>query len=390
MIKLLVKTFVKDNQNTKDVTVRQRYGVLAGVIGIILNMVLFVLKLISSLITGSVSIIADAFNNLSDAGSSVVTLVGFKAAGKPADNNHPFGHARAEYLSGLIVSLIIILMGAELFKTSISRIISAEAAEFTWFSISVLAASVLIKLWMSHFNRSLGSIIDSSAMRAAAADSLSDVCATMAVFLASIIGKFTGFNIDGYAGVLVSLFIVYTGFTSVKDSLDPLLGQAPDKELVEQIEKTMLKYDEIIGIHELIVHNYGPSCLMISLHAEVSCDMDIMTAHEVVDKAELELEKKFKCNATIHIDPIAANDEETNILKDKASLVVSAIDEKLSIHDFRIKKRKDGEIDLIFDVVVPFRFRLNDDEIKTAISKAVRAISENYFSIVEIDRDFSK
>lgn len=390
MIKLLVKTFVTDSENIEDTRVRQRYGILAGFVGIILNITLFMLKMISALITGSVSIIADALNNLSDAGSSIVTLIGFKAAGKPADNDHPFGHARAEYLSGLIVSLVIILMGFELFKTSVSKIISSETAEFTWFSIAVLITSILVKLWMAYFNKKLGKLIDSSVMRAAALDSLSDVCATSAVFLTSIIGKFTDLNLDGYAGVLVSLFITYTGFTSIKDSLDPLLGQAPDKELVEKIEKTVLKYDGIIGIHELIVHNYGPNCLMISLHAEVSCDMDIMAAHDVVDRVELELEKQFNCHATIHIDPIAMDDEETILLKNKVCLVVSAIDEKLSIHDFRIKKRTDDVIDLIFDVVVPFRFRLSDDEIRCAISKAVRAISENYFAIVEIDRDFSK
>jgi len=390
LVNFLIKAFVKNSEDTEDTVVRHRCGVFAGIVGILLNVILFILKLIASVWANSISIASDAFNNLSDAGSSIVTLIGFKVAGKPADSDHPFGHARAEYLSGLMVSIVVIMMGFEFFKSSISKIISAESTEFTWFSVFALGISIVVKLWLAYFNKTLGNRIDSAAMKAAALDSISDVCATSVVFLASIVGRITSVNLDGYVGLLVAMFIVYAGIVSIKESLNPLLGQAPDSELVGMIEETVLKHQEISGIHELIVHNYGPNCMMISLHAEVSCEMDIMVAHDIIDRVELELEKKFNCHATIHIDPIAMNDKETNVLKSKVKKIISAIDPKLSIHDFRIKKRAGSAIDLIFDVVVPFRFRLNNDEIRTAISNAISAISEDYSAIIEIDRDFSR
>ena len=283
MTNLLIKLFVKDSKNTSDPAVRKRYGYLGAFTGIVLNILLFLGKLIAGILSGGISVIADAFNNLSDAGSSIMTFVGFKMAGMPADSEHPYGHGRMEYVSGIIISFIIMMMGFELGKSSVEKIFSPEKSEFSILAVSVLGASLLVKLWMALFNTKLGRKIDSATMKAAAADSLSDCISTSVVIICMFIQLFSGFELDSYAGIIVALFILYTGFNTFKDSLTPLLGTKPKKELVEEIENTVMNYDGIVGVHDLMVHDYGVGRMVISLHAEISSKTDIMLAHELID-----------------------------------------------------------------------------------------------------------
>lgn len=386
MIKLLIRHFIKDYDNKKDVIVRRKYGILVGTIGVFLNILLFIGKFSAGIITSSIAITADSFNNLSDAGSSVVTLVGFKVAGKPADNEHPFGHGRIEYVSGLVVSMVIILMGFELLKTSIDKIIHPVSVKFSILSLIILIISIGVKLWMCYFNRKIGKIINSTVLKATSMDSLSDAIATSAVAIGFVIGHFSGLKLDGYFGIIVALFILYTGYNAGKDTLDELLGIAPDKELVDGIKETVLCHNEIIGIHDLIVHNYGPSRIILSLHAEVPCNMDIMKIHDIIDFIEIELKEKFDCIAVIHMDPIAVDDEKTSELTCVINKIIKAIDESISMHDFRMV---DGEIytNLIFDIVVPFGFRLSDDEIKTKICEDVLKLDDCYKLKIAVDKN---
>ena len=360
MTDFLVRHFVK--QDLKSQKGRQQVGQLGGIAGIFLNLLLFAAKFTAGSLTGSIAITADAFNNLSDAGSSIVTLVGFKMAGAPADPEHPFGHGRIEYIAGLIVSLIIIMMGFELFKGSAEKIFQPEAVSFSWLSIGILLLSIAVKGWMCLFNRKLGRMIGSTAMQATAMDSLSDVAATTAVLLGTAITAATGVLLDGYLGVLVALFIMYTGFSTANDTLKPLLGKAPDQDFVEEIQQTVLAHEQIVGIHDLIVHDYGPGRCMVSLHAEVPSDSDILEMHDLIDMAEHELHEKFNCEAVIHMDPIVTNDAVTNRMHDAVVSLVKGIDPALSIHDFRMVQGP-THTNLIFDVVMPFRFKMTEKEL---------------------------
>ena len=387
MTGLLVRLFIRDYQNVGDAAVRQKYGMLGGVVGIACNVVLFLAKLFAGLAASSISVMADAFNNLSDAGSCIVSAVGFKMAGRPADHEHPFGHGRIEYISGLIISFIIMMMGVELLKSSVEKIFSPQEVIFSWLSFCILLVSIGVKLWMGFFNRTLGKKIDSAAMKASAMDSISDVVATSVVALGMLISYFSSLQIDGYLGVLVAGFILYTGFQTAKDTLNPLLGEAPDKAFVESIEQAVLSYDGVLGIHDLIIHNYGPGRSVISLHAEVSCEEDILEIHDMIDRIERDLKVKFHCEVVIHMDPIVTDDAETNRIHEKVMQLIGIIDPVLKIHDFRMVKGP-THTNLIFDVVVPYGFRLNDTQLKEAILRAVKTIDENYEAVAEIDHSY--
>ncbi|MGI5929495.1 cation diffusion facilitator family transporter [Pseudoflavonifractor sp.] len=385
MINLLVKTFVKDSGNVQDPQVRQRYGTLSGGVGIFLNLLLSVGKMIAGVLTGSIAITADAFNNLTDAGSSVVTLVGFRMAGKQADDDHPFGHGRIEYLSGLAVSVVILLVGLELAKSSVEKIIHPEPVEFSWLSAAILAAAICVKLWMSYFNRTLSRRIGSAAMAATATDSLSDAVATSAVLISAIIGKFTGVNIDAWAGILVALFILRAGWGAAKDTLNPLLGQNPDPELVRDIERTVLAHPQVVGIHDMIIHDYGPGRSMMSLHAEVPAGSDIMEVHDEIDAIERELKAKYRIDASIHMDPIVTGDETISKARKMVSELVREVDPAMTIHDFRMTSGPRHR-NLIFDVVVPYSVKSTDDEVRREIERKIRAADPNSFAVIQVDR----
>lgn len=388
MTQWLVRHFIKDYQNTSDQSVRQRYGRLGGIVGICCNVVLCLLKLLAGLLTSSISIMADAFNNLSDAGSSIITLVGFKMAGRPADDEHPFGHGRIEYVSGLIISLIIMLMGFELLKSSFDKILHPEELSFRWLSVGILIFSILLKLWMSFFNRKLGKQIDSAAMKATAADSLSDVVATSAVVVGTFVFYFFQINIDGWIGVVVAFFILFAGLGTARDTMNDLLGQAPDAGFVQAVENHVMSYPEIIGIHDLIVHNYGPGRCIISLHAEVPCDIDILKIHDVIDNIERDLNRTFQCEAVIHMDPIVTDDETANAMYDQIKGLVSMVDPALTIHDFRMVEGP-THTNLIFDVVVPHQFRLTDREVLDEINRAVKIIDPTYETVINVDKSYT-
>ena len=381
MTNFLIKHFIPNASDVKSPAVRQRYGVVSGVVGILCNALLCTAKIAAGLLTGAVSIVADGINNLSDGGSCVVSLLGFKMAGKPADD-------RIEYVAGLIVSFIIVLMGVELAKTSLDKIFHPEEISFSWITPAVLGISILVKLWMCFFNRKMGDKIDSAVLRATAMDSLSDVAATSAVLAGFVIGYWARVNLDGYLGVLVALFILYTGVSTAKGTLDLLLGEAPDPEFVKQIQQEVLSYPEIIGVHDLIVHNYGPGHSVVSLHAEVPCDVDILKIHDTIDNAERDLKKKFDCEVVIHMDPIITDDKETNEIHQKLSSIVRLLDSRVTIHDFRMVKGP-THTNLIFDIVVPHQFRLTDDQVVESLRQAVKALDARYEIVVNVDKAYT-
>lgn len=388
MIKFLIKRLIKNSDNVKDPAVRRMYGTLCSSVGIGLNICLFAGKYLAGVLSGSIAIMADAFNNLSDAGSSLITLIGFKFAGMKPDAEHPFGHGRIEYISGLAVSAAIILMGVELAKSSVSKIISPSPVDMSMMSIAILAVSVCVKLYMCSYNRFVGKQIDSAAMKATAIDSLSDAVATSVVLLAMLVLKFTGLNVDGWCGAMVALFILYAGYSAAKkDTLSPLLGQPPEEELISQIRDITLSHQEIVGIHDLVVHDYGPGRLMISLHGEVPGDGNIFELHDVIDQAEKELKDKLGCDAVIHMDPIATDDEEVNITRRSVAELCKDIHEDLSIHDFRMVKGP-THTNLIFDVVIPFALKLSDKEVTDEIRKRISQKWDNYYAVIEVDHSY--
>ena len=390
MVDLLVKAFISRPDDWEDPEIRQRYGLLTGGVGIALNLLLSLGKFLAGVLTGSIAITADAFNNLSDAGSSVVTLAGFQMAAKRADDDHPFGHGRMEYISGLIVAGAILLVGVELVKSSVEKILRPEEIAFSWASVGILCAAILVKLWMFHFNRTLGRRIGSAAMGATAADSLSDAAATSAVLLGTLVGGLTGLHIDGWVGLLVAAFILRAGWGAARDTLDPLLGQSPDPKLVEDIEQTVLAHELVSGIHDLIVHDYGPGRRMVSLHAEVPMDADMLAVHDIIDDIERELKERFRIEAVIHMDPIATRDPRTNALKEQVAELVREVDPAMTIHDFRMTQGPHHQ-NLIFDVVAPHRCPLSDEEVKVRIGKLVAGLSGGpYFAVVSIDRAYTE
>lgn len=384
---LLFKLFIKDYQNTSRNDVRNKYGILTSITGIILNVILFIIKVVASLLTHSIGIAADAFNNLSDAGSSIIAFIGFRLSGKPADRDHPFGHGRAEYICSMFVSMMILFMGFELAKSSISKIISPQNTTLEMVSVIILVISVLAKTWMYFFNKKVGKTINSSTVIATARDSISDVFATSAILISLFAEKMFKINIDGIVGLLVSVFILYSGIQTIRDSLTPLLGTPPDSELVDNIRQTIMAHNEISGIHDMIIHNYGPNRYMMSVHAEVPCDCDILKIHDTIDIIEREIFSKFNCNAVIHMDPVETNNEYINSTKKLVNDIIKSIDEKLSMHDFRMVSGE-THTNLIFDVVVPFDFKISSTELINTIQQKLFEVDSSFFVVITIDKNY--
>lgn len=390
MVSLLAGLFIKNKNEFKDTQVRQKYGMLCGTVGILLNIFLFTGKFIAGTLSRSISITADAFNNLSDAGSSVITLIGFRMSGAEPDVDHPFGHGRIEYISGLIVSGAILIMAFELIKSSAIKIIHPEPVEYSMMTVVILSVSIAVKLYMAYYNRTIGKKIESAAMRATAADSLSDSCATSVVLAATVLGEITGFQIDGYCGVLVGIFIFLAGINAARDTLNPLLGQPPKQEFVDRIEELVMSHPQVKGIHDLIVHDYGPGRLMISLHAEVPAEGDVLQLHDMIDNIEQELRRELKCEAVIHMDPIVTKNEQINELKRQLEEVVKEMDEEVSMHDFRVVTGP-THTNLIFDIVVPFQYKIKDENLTEMIqTKVWEKMGENYFVVIQVDKAYCK
>jgi len=387
LVKFLAKFFIRDRENTSSPEVRAAYGTLCGTMGIIFNIILFAIKFIAGLLSGAISVMADAFNNLTDAGSSVITLIGFRMSGQKPDKHHPFGHGRIEYISGLIVSFIIILVGFELAKTSVEKIISPAAVAFNEIALVILIISVCIKAYMAFYNFKVGRRIASSAMVATARDSLSDCVATSTVLACLLISRFANVNIDAYCGLAVSVFILYSGIRSAKETMDPLLGAPPSPEFIEEIAEIVYSHDGVEGIHDLIVHDYGPGRTMISLHAEVPADANLVETHDMIDNIEKDLRERLKCDAVIHMDPIATDDEQTLEVREKISALVACIDSRLSIHDFRMVKGP-THTNVLFDIVIPFDMKKSEEELRDNIQTIVKSIDKNYYSVVNIDKSY--
>lgn len=388
MISILSKFLIKNNKDYSSPAVRSAYGTLCGICGIFFNVALFVMKLLVGFFTGSVAVTADAFNNLSDAGSSVITLIGFRLASQKPDEDHPFGHGRFEYISGLVVSMIILLMGFELAKSSFDKILHPSDVQISTASIIILIVSVAVKLYMAVYNRSIGKKINSSAMCATSVDSISDSLATTVVMISMLVSHFYGIKIDGYCGLAVAMFILYAGINAAKETINPLLGQPPSREFVEEIHTTVMSYPEIKGIHDLIVHDYGPGRVMVSLHAEVSESANLLETHDVIDNIEKYLSEKLECSAVIHMDPIADNDEETKEMKETvAKFVTDTFGEEVTIHDFRTV-RGNTHTNIIFDIVVPYNCKLSDSEIKEKVRTYLESFEKRYFAVITIDRPY--
>ncbi|MCI6487158.1 MAG: cation diffusion facilitator family transporter [Clostridiales bacterium] len=387
MIKLLTKLFIKDHENVTNAAVRRAYGTMCSLYGIFLNLLLFAGKYFAGLISGSVAITADAFNNLSDAGSSIITLLGFAIAGKKPDPDHPFGHGRAEYLAGLVLSGVIILMGFELVKSSFEKILHPEPISSGLLPAVILVCSILVKFYMCLYNRSVGKKINSAAMQATATDSLSDSIATTVVLLSMGISYFFHVNIDGYAGLLVAVFIIYAGFNAAKDTVSPLLGQAPAPEFVQQVADIVTAHPEVVGIHDLAVHDYGPGRVMVSLHAEVSGDGNIFALHDAIDTAETELKEQLGCIATIHMDPIEADNTEVSQMRAAVAEKLKELDDVISIHDFRMVPGP-THTNLIFDAVVPADYKKSDEELAASIRQHIHQTWPDRYAVVNIDHSY--
>jgi cation diffusion facilitator family transporter len=385
---LLIKKWIKDSENVTSSEVRKKYGELSGSVGIILNVILSLGKFIVGILFSGISVMADAVNNLTDAGSSVVTLVGFRLSSRPADREHPFGHERIEYITGLIISFIILMLGIELIKSSIEKIITPEPLQFSISTVIILVVSILVKLWMYQFNRKLGKKISSDALLATAADSLSDVVATGAVLISLLISYFTSWNLDGYMGVLVALMIMWTGIGVMRKTLNSLLGEAPDGKLVETIEEMVLKNEKVIGIHDLIVHNYGPNRFFASVHAEVSASEDILESHDAIDNIEREALEKYDIILTIHLDPIETDNEVVNELRCFTAEAVRAVDERLSMHDFRVVIGQTHS-NLIFDVAMPLQFDRTEEQVAKAIEAKIKEHDPKLNAVMRIDSSYT-
>ncbi len=387
MVELLTKVFIKNSEDAGNPEVRRKVGELGGILGIIFNIILFLGKIFAGILSGSIAIVADAVNNLSDAGSSVITLIGFKAAGKKADKDHPFGHGRIEYVSGMVVSFLIILMGFELGKSSLEKILEPVEVVATTVTLVILVMSIGVKLFMAYYNFGLAKKIDSATLKAAGMDSLSDSVATFVVLLSMIVVKLSGVNIDGWCGILVACFILYAGVSAIKETLDPLLGVAPDPELVKEIEEYVVSHDGVVGIHDLVVHDYGPGRRMISLHAEVPGDGDIYELHDLIDHIEMELEEKVGCNTVIHMDPIEANNETVMAMRSIIDRKVKELDSEFNIHDFRMVQGP-THTNLIFDVVIPQSYKLEDEEVERQVKDMIRKLDGNCYGVIKVEKSY--
>ena len=385
----LIRTFVKDYKNTVNREVRQRYGYLSGFTGIISNIILFFLKISIGLYLNSIAVMADAFNNLSDVGSSVVTILGFMLSGKPADKEHPFGHGRFEYIAAMVVSFMVILVGFEFVQSSIKKIINPDVLRFDIFTFILLLSSIVVKIWLAFFNRKIGRTIGSKVMEATAFDSISDVIATSVVALSLLASRWIDIPIDGYIGLAVSIFILYNGYNLIKETLNPLLGEAPDEELVKAIMDKTLSYEGVIGIHDLIVHNYGHGRIVASIHAEMPYNMDIMEAHDIIDRAEKEISEELGLHLVIHMDPINTDDKIIQKAKFNVEEVLKEFPYELTIHDFRVTGTE-KHMNVIFDMVVPYGFKEKDEKVLVEeVKQAIKKRHPNYDAIITIDRQYS-
>lgn len=388
---LLVSRFVKNSKDIKDEKVRNAYGYLGGIVGIFVNALLFAVKLSVGLLSGSIAVTADAFNNLSDAASSIITIVGFKLASKPADEEHPFGHGRVEYISALIVSFMVMFVGFQFIKASFDRIKNPTPVTFELIPFVLILVSIGAKVWLSRFNKFIGTSINSSALEASSFDALGDVFTSSCVALSLLISRWTSFPIDGYIGILVALFILYSGFSLIKNTLSPLLGEAPDMELVENIKNGVMSYEHISGVHDLVIHNYGPGRCMASIHAEVPCDISIVEIHEIIDTAEKELSKKLKLHLVIHTDPINTDSEEVNQSREKLEKVLKKFPIVKSMHDFRVVGNGQYQ-NWVFDLVIEHTkgFKEKDEEkLKKDIDQELKKLNKDYNTLITIDKDFT-
>ena len=388
MTDILVKAFIKDYKNITNPEVRMKYGILGGCVGIALNIILCLMKFFVGSVTGSIAITADAVNNLSDAGSSAVTVFGFKMAGKPADREHPFGHGRIEYITAMIVSFIILFMGIELAIQSVNKIRSPKDVKFSLIGAIIIAVSILGKLWLALFNKKLGKRIDSPAMTAVVADSLSDIAATSVTLLALILSNFfPSLHIDGWLGILVACFVLKAGVDIFRDTLSSLIGKPPSKELVEELKNKILSYDHVSGIHDLIMHNYGPDSFFATVHVEIPSDIDVMVGHDIIDHIENDIKKEMGIELTIHYDPLAVNNERVTELREMTEKIVKNLNPELSIHDFRVV---DGSTitNLIFDVVIPYGFSQTPNEIIRDISLKISEVNSSYFAVIKAEHSF--
>ena len=384
MISLLAKIFI-GSDNYKDMNVREKYGKLCGIVGISLNILLCFIKFFAGIMTGAIAITADAFNNLSDAASSLVTLIGFKLARNKADSEHPFGHGRIEYISGLVVSFLILLMAYELIKNSIVRIIHPVLPQADSITFAILVFSIFVKLYMAYYNGSMSKKLDSVVLKATAKDSLSDVLATSIVLIAVIGASLWKLPLDGYGGLIVGIMIMFAGISAFRDTVDPLLGKAPDKELIDSIEKIVMSDERILGMHDLIVHDYGPGNMMVSLHVEVNYKENILELHELIDRIEYDLRGVIDCEPIIHMDPVVDDDDEVNKARKAVEEVIASMGDDMSFHDFHVMKN-DNNLNLIFDVVVKHEFDMDDETLKDSISGRIRDIDDRYLCIIQVDR----
>lgn len=392
MTELLIKLFIKNSNDAKNDKVREDYGKLGGTVGIVCNILLCLVKIVMGVTTGSISVIADGLNNLSDMGSSVITTIGFKLAGKPADKDHPFGHGRIEYMSAFIVAVLILIVGFELLTSSFSAIIKGEEAPvYTTASMIILGVSVVIKLWMFFFNRKLGRKIDSAVLTATAQDSVNDAVTTLFILIAAVISTlFTlPFNLDAFLALGVSLFILWSGFSTARDTLDEILGKPPEPEVIDQIRREILSFDEFVGIHDLIVHNYGPGRQFASVHVEVPQDIDIVFCHEQIDICEKLVSERTGVQLVIHMDPIDVNNETVTSTKITMANAIKDIDERLTLHDFRMTPNSSQKTNLIFDVVVPNDLKISNAELNHRICEIAKMINETYCCVITFDNDFS-
>lgn len=389
MTKFLVKHFIKDSENFKDPLVRENYGKLAGIIGIISNLILCIIKVLVGVVSSSIAIIADGINNLTDASSSVITLIGFKLSSMPEDEDHPYGHARIEYLTGLIVSILIIIVGIGVLKTSIGKILNPQTLEFSIATIVVLIVAICIKLWQSLFNKTIGKKINSLTLIATATDSRNDVIATSIVLISVIITKVTGLQLDGYLGCLVALFIIWSGYCLIRETSSPLLGEAPDSELVMSITNIVNSYDGVLGMHDLVVHNYGPGKVFASLHVEVDAAKDVMESHDMVDNIEREISSKLHIHFVIHMDPILRNDPVINEVLPTLVDCITQIDGVYNMHDLRAVKGP-THTNIIFDLAITINCPLTQKEIFNIVQDELHKLNANYFVVITFDKAYTK
>ena len=386
MTNLLINLFIKD-KNVKDTKVRTKYGTLSSVTGIIVNFILSIVKVVIGIISNSMSIISDGLNNITDAGSSVITMIGFKMSQKKVDNDHPWGHGRMEYISAFIVDILIVLVGIELFKSSVDKIINPTMPDISTVTITILVIAIIAKLWLFVFYNKIAKIINSEAIKGNAYDSISDVISTFVVLLSAIVAKFANISIDGYVSILVSIFILFTGFKALKETVDILLGTKPDPELVEGIEEFTKKYDMIVGIHDMMIHDYGPGRKIVSFHAEIPANSDICMAHDVIDQMEQDIYDEFNCITTIHMDPIEVDDEEINKMREITEKIVKEINDDYSIHDFRMTNGG-GRINLIFDLVIPREEKIDSDKLKLEVQQKIHSENSKYYAVPKVEHSY--